>query len=91
LFGYFYLSMFIGGVVPLDIKVNRVTDVAVVLTTINRKQLPLCSGHHLEFEKGVFSGLGFKKLRGVLGNIPKPNEGDLLQIFEGRDYTVSKK
>ena len=64
---------------------------AAVLTTLNRKQLPLRTGHHLEFEKGVFSNLDFKKLKGVLGKIPKPNEGDLLPIFEGRDYSVSKK
>jgi len=80
-----------GKISVLDIKGNRVTGVAAVLTTLNRKQLPLCTKHHLEFEKGVFSNLDFKKLRGVLGNIPKPNEGDLLPIFEGRDYTVSKK
>ena len=80
-----------GKVSVLDIKGKRVTGLAAILTTLNRKQLPLCPKHHLEFEKDAFSNLDFEKLRRVLGSIPKPNDGDFRPIFEGKDFTISKK
>jgi retron-type reverse transcriptase len=75
----------------LDMKGNRVTGLAAVLTSINRKQIPLCRKHHLEFESGVFSPLDYSKLNKVLLNIPKPKLGDFKPIFDGEDYTTEKK
>lgn len=64
-------------------KGNRVTGLAAVLTSINRKQISLCHKHHLEFESGVFSPLDYSKLNRVLLNIPKPKLGDFKPIFDG--------
>jgi retron-type reverse transcriptase len=75
----------------LDMKGNRVTGLAAVLTSINRKQIPLCRKHHLEFESGVFSPLDYSKLNKVLLNIPKPKLGDFKPIFDGEDFTTEKK
>lgn len=75
----------------LDIKGKRVTGLAAVLTSINRKQIPLCRKHHLEFESGVFSPLDYSKLNKVLLNIPKPKLGDFKPIFDGEDYTTEEK
>lgn len=75
----------------LDMKGNRVTGLAAVLTSINRKQIPLCRKHYLEFESGVFSPLDYSKLNKVFSNIPKPKLGDFKPIFDGEDYTIEKK
>jgi Type II intron maturase len=80
-----------GNISILDMKNNRVTGLAAVLTSINRKQIPLCCKHHLEFELGVFFPLDFSKLNKVLLNIPKPKLGDFKPIFDGEDYTTEKK
>lgn len=80
-----------GKVSVVNAQGKRVTGLAAILTTINRKQLPLCFKHHLGFERGVFSDLDFEKLREVLGGIPKPNEGDFRPIFEGESFTASTK
>jgi hypothetical protein len=72
-------------------KGNRVTGLAAVLTSINRKQIPLSHKHHLEFESGVFSPLDYSKLNKVLLNIPKPMLGDFKPIINGEDYTIEEK
>jgi hypothetical protein len=36
---------------------RRIQGFSALLSTITRKQLPLCTKHHLEFEKGNFSNL----------------------------------
>jgi hypothetical protein len=44
---------------------KRVKRLAAELISLNRKQIPLCSKHHLEFEKGIFSQLDYAKLSAV--------------------------
>jgi hypothetical protein len=67
----------------LDMKGNRVTGLAAILTSINCKQIPLYRKHHLEFGSGIFSTLDCSKLNKVLSNIPKPKLGDFKLIFNG--------
>ncbi len=59
------------------------------MTSINRKQLPLCRKHHLEFEAGKFSPLDYSKLSSVLGKIPKPKDSDFEPIFKGKDFSLN--
>jgi len=49
-------------------KGKRVSSIAAVLTTLRRKQLPLCTKHHLKFEKGNYSQFDYGKLTKVLNN-----------------------
>jgi hypothetical protein len=80
-----------GHISVVNRKGARVTGLAAILTSINRKQVPLCRKHHLEFESGIFSPLDYSKLKKILGNIPKPKDGDFKLIFDGKNYTVDKK
>lgn len=43
-------------------KGKRVKGLAAVLIAMNRKQLPLCRKHHLEFETGKYSPFDNKYL-----------------------------
>lgn len=46
-----------GKVVVLTSNNKRLSGISAVLSVINRKQIPLCSFHHLEFEVGNYSPL----------------------------------
>lgn len=67
-------------------KNNRVTGLAAILTSINRKHIPLCRKHHLVFESNIFSPLDYSKLNKVLSNIPKPKSSDFKPMFDEKDY-----
>jgi Type II intron maturase/Reverse transcriptase (RNA-dependent DNA polymerase) len=76
---------------------KRVTGLAAVLTSLNRKQIPLCHKHHLDFEAGRFHPLDYSKISSVLNRnsttfkISMPKDGDFKPIFDGKDYTLHKK
>lgn len=59
---------------------RRVQGLAALLSTMNRKQLPLCSKHHLEFERGNFSNLDEVFLKSIY-NIEIPDNEHLRKIF----------
>ena len=44
---------------------KRLYGMSAVLSAVNRKQIPLCSLHHLEFEVGKFSPLDVDYLKKV--------------------------
>jgi len=79
-----------GVISVLNMKGERVKGLAAVMTTLNRKQLPLCSKHHLEFEAGRFSPLDYSKLTSILGKIPKLKDSDFESIFNGNDFGLDK-
>lgn len=68
--------------------------VPALLTALNRKQLPFCHEHHLDFEMGKYHPLDYSKLSFVLNRnsqglkLPMPKDGDLKPIFDGLDYTT---
>jgi retron-type reverse transcriptase len=74
----------------VDKKGHTVTGIHAILTSIKRKQLPLCKPHHLEFESGKFSDLDHIKLNEVLNR----NKGafsfpsDFKSVFEGKPYEI---
>lgn len=86
-----------GKISVLDRKGRRVKGLPAVLTSINRKQLPLCHGHHLDFESGKYHPLDYSKLNFVLNRnsqkfkLPMPKDCDFKPIFDGLDYTIEKK
>ena len=86
-----------GKISVLDRKGKRVKGLPAVLTALNRKQLPLCHQHHLDFEKGRYHPLDYSKLSTVFNRnsqrfrLPMPKDGDFKPIFEGLDYTIQKK
>jgi len=83
-----------GKISVLDRKSRRVKGLPAVLTSINRKQLPLCHRHHLDFEAGIYHPLDYSKLNFVLNRnsqqfrLPMPKDGDFKPIFDGLDYTI---
>lgn len=80
-----------GGTSVLDKKGKRVEGLPAILTMLNRKQIPLCRKHHLEFEDGKFSELDYGKLNSILGNVPKPKYSDFKPIFDGKPYRLDTK
>lgn len=36
---------------------KRLSGISAILSAVNRKQIPLCSRHHMEFETGNYSPL----------------------------------
>lgn len=76
---------------------KRITGLAAVLSSLNRKQIPLCQKHHLDFEAGRFHPLDYSKISSVLNRssttfkTAMPKDGDFKPIFDGRDYTLHKK
>jgi retron-type reverse transcriptase len=70
----------------VDKKGRRVSGINAILTSIRRKQLPLCKVHHLEFEKGKFSDLDYSKLNDVLNKSKNAFSfpSDFKSIFEGK-------
>jgi len=74
----------------IDRKGKRVKGLPAILTMLNRKQLPLCRKHHLEFEKGIFSNLDTVKLKSVLGKVPTPKNSEFKPVFDGDPYSIEK-
>jgi hypothetical protein len=79
-----------GSISVLNLKGDRGKGLAAILTTLNRKQIPLCHKHHLEFESGKFPPLDYNKLNVVFGNIPKPKNSDFKPIFHGKPFILEK-
>ena len=47
---------------------KRLFGISAILSVVNRKQIPLCSFHHLKFETGNYNSLDidlFKKIYNV--------------------------
>ena len=72
----------------INTQSKRVRGLPAVMTSLHRKQLPLCRKHHLEFEVGKFSPLDCSKLSSVLGKIPKLKNSDFESIFKGNDFSL---
>jgi retron-type reverse transcriptase len=74
----------------VDRKGRRVTGINAIMTSIRRKQFPLCKAHHLEFEKGKFSDLDYSKLNDVLNKSKNAFSfpSDFKSIFEGKPYKM---
>ena len=74
----------------LDRKGRRVGGIQAIMTSIRRKQLPLCKVHHFEFEKGVFSELDYNKLNNVLNKKGKSFSfpTSFKSVFEGKSYKM---
>lgn len=73
-----------------NVNRKRLKNLLVILTMLNRKQLPLCKKHHLEFEKGMFSKLDTDNLNSVLGNVLTPKNSDFKSIFDGDPYLLKE-
>ena len=76
----------------IDRKGKPVKGLLAILTMLNRKQLPLCRKHHLEFEKRIFSNLDTGKLKSVLDKVPTPSpkNSDFKPVFAGDSYSIEK-
>lgn len=59
---------------------RKVQGRSALLSSMNRKQLPLCSHHHLEFERGYFSDLDRSFLKNLY-NIEVPDSEQLRKVF----------
>lgn len=59
---------------------RRIKGVTALMSTMNRKQLPLCKMHHLEFENGKFSNLDPVFLKSIY-NIEIPDNKHLHKVF----------
>lgn len=59
---------------------RKIQGLAALMSAINRKQLPLCTKHHIEFEKGVFSNLDKTFLKSIY-NIEIPDNTHLHKVF----------
>jgi retron-type reverse transcriptase len=44
---------------------KRLSGISAILSAVNRKQIPLCSFHHLEFETGNYSPLDIKLFKKI--------------------------
>jgi retron-type reverse transcriptase len=64
---------------------RKVKGITAMLSCINRKQIPLCPKHHLEFEKGLFSEVDTDFL-GNLFNRHVPDSDILQQAFNHGIY-----
>ena len=74
---------------------KRVSGLAGILTAINRKQLPLCRMHHLEFEKQKFAPLDEGILNHTLNRdnkqFPIKYPEDLEAVLKGEPFQYRKK
>lgn len=73
----------------LNRKKVRVKVIQAIMTSVRRKQLPLCKAHHLEFEKSIFSELEYNKLNNVLNKKASlffPT--NFKSVFEGKSYEM---
>jgi len=74
-----------GMVSVINRKGKRVKGLAAVLTAMNRKQLPLCRKHHLEFETGKYSPLDNKYLSSLY-NTKIPDSKTLNAVLRFGSY-----
>jgi hypothetical protein len=54
-----------GKITVLTSNNKRLSGISAVLSAVNRKQIPLCSRHHLEFETGNYSTLDIDFLKKI--------------------------
>lgn len=54
-----------GKISVLTANNRRLSGINAILSAVNRKQLPLCSLHHLEFETGKYSPLDVNHLKKI--------------------------
>lgn len=75
----------------LNRRGRRIRGLSALMSAMNRKQLPLCKKHHLEFDSGKPSELDSEYLRDLL----KTNVPDGLALIEafnkGRLETFSRR
>lgn len=69
-----------GQLTVVNLQGRRVTGKSALLSALNRKQLPLCKKHHLEFEKGNFSKLDTEFLKEIYVTKIPDNE-KLYEVF----------
>jgi retron-type reverse transcriptase len=69
---------------------RRVTGTAALLSSINRKQLPLCAEHHREFESGVYSDLDRRFISDIL-RLDTPDREVLAEAFGRGEYAKPRK
>jgi len=74
-----------GMVNVLNRKGKRVKGLPAVHTAINRKQLPLCRKHHLEFETGKYTTLDNKYLSSLY-NTKIPDSKTLNDVLRFGSY-----
>jgi hypothetical protein len=74
----------------VDKKGRTVTGIHAILTSIRRKQLPLCKSHYLEFESGKLSNLDRIKLNEVLNRNKRAFSfsSNFKSVFEGKPYEM---
>lgn len=74
----------------VDKKSRTIIGIHAILTSVKRKQLPLCKSHHLEFESGKFSDLDYTKLNEVLNRNKRVFSfpSDFKSVFEGKPYKM---
>lgn len=70
-----------GQISVFGLKGNRIKGIAAILTALNRKQIPLCRQHHLEFESGKFTKLDRSFLKEIY-NIPIYSNQILQELYE---------
>jgi len=78
-----------GMVTVLNKKGKRVKGLPAILTAINRKQLPLCKKHHLEFETGKYSVLDDKYMSSLY-NTKIPDSKTLNSVLRFGSYDKKK-
>jgi hypothetical protein len=54
-----------GKIIVLTSNNKRLSGISAILSAVNRKQIPLCSRHHLEFEVGKYSSLDVDFLKKI--------------------------
>jgi len=65
----------------IEYRSKQVKGLAVILSTLNRKYICICSKHYLEFEADKFSPLCFKTIKFTLGvNFDNLNNKKLFYI-----------
>ena len=69
---------------------RRLKSLGAIMSAINRKQLPLCKKHHLEFEKGDYSHLDGDYLADLLKS-KIPDADKLRSAFAEGIYTRPEK
>lgn len=70
-----------GNTTILNRKGVRISGIGAFLSAVNRKQLPLCSFHHRQFEKAIYSPLDLSYLKNSL-NMAVPKEYDVEELMK---------
>ena len=79
-----------GQVSVLNNKGKRAKGLAAVLTAVHRKQLPLCTKHHLEFESHRYSELDTSYLSSLYCRTI-PDYKDLRSVFSSGSFSPKPK